>query len=414
MADAPDWNVTRLGDFAKLHKGVSYKGDYLDEPGPFLLGLGTIVPGGGLKMNEARSYAGPIKDHQYIDPGEMLIALTDITQDGRVLGSPGRLPVSAKSRFAVTHHVARVEILRRHIVDVRYLYYAFQSPEARGFVRGRATGTTVRAVSPRDVESYEIPLPPLPEQRAIAEVLGALDDKIDANLKLASRLYEFAITFGIHACERAAGRYLPLGEIVQITKGVSYRSEDLIPGLGFLVGLKCAARDGSFRYDGLKSYSGPSKESQVVGTGDILVAQTDLTQRAEVIGRPIRVPALSGEGVIVASLDFAILRPGSSVTTEVLLAILSTQQFRDHALSFCNGTTVLHMSGKAVPSYECFLPAIKDVARVTEIMAPNLRGSDAARNESEALAALRDTLLPKLLSGELRVRDAEELVGVAV
>ena len=187
-----EWRSTALGSYLRFQKGVSYKGEYLDKPGLRLLGLGTIVPGGGISLAAARQYCGPVKPHQQIQPGEVYVALTDITQDGRVLGSPALLPSNARGRYAVTHHVAKAIIERPEGLDMTFLYYLLQSEPARAYFRGVATGTTVRAVSAQDAENLAIQLPPLSEQREIASILGALDDKIELNRRMNATLESMA------------------------------------------------------------------------------------------------------------------------------------------------------------------------------------------------------------------------------
>jgi type I restriction enzyme, S subunit len=74
----------------------------------------------------------------------------------------------------------------------------------------------------------------------------------------------------------------------------------------------------------------------------------------------------------------------------------------------------LHMSNKAIPSYEFMLPPPGLVARFTGLVSP-LRAQIAAnQSQTELLENVRDTLLPKLLSGEVRVKDAEQFADVAL
>jgi len=299
-------------------------------------------------------------------------------------------------------------------VDSRYLFYLSATPAFSKFATRASDGTRMPRAQWTHVANYPVLLPPLSEQRAIAEVLGALDDKIEANRRVAEYSRRLAIAEGIDCLSRFPGRLVALEQVATTVKGVSYRSEDLVPGGGWLVSLKCVGRDGSFRANGLKPFSGVAKVSQFVEEGDILVAQTDLTQRAEVIGRPIRIAKLGLIGHLVASLDFVIVRPESGLANETLFAILSQQEFRDHALGYCNGTTVLHMNSRGVPSFEFALPPPEGIAQITSVMRPLLKRSDTAQRESQLLEQLRDTLLPKLLSGELRVRDAEPLAEDAV
>ena len=372
------------------------------------------MPGGGLNLANAATYGGPAKPWQHLAPGEMFVALTDITQDGRILGSPARLAKDERRDCVVTHHVARVEVSQPQALDVSYLYYALQTRAFRDHVAGCATGTTVRAVSPHDAEIFQIVIPPLSEQRAIAEVLGALDDKIEANIHMATIAEALAQAYATEWLTGNDARLTTLQAVADISKGASYRSVDLASGDGWLVSLKCAGRDGAFQPEGLKPFSGAAKDSQVVGQGDIVVAQTDLTQRGSVIGRPYRVDPLGRAGRLVASLDFAVVRPRDGLTREVLFAVLSQQEFRDHALGFCNGTTVLHMNSRALPSYQFPLPKAEVIRTLTAVMGPILKYADSVRRECLALSGLRDALLPRLLSGEIRVPQAEPYIEAAL
>ena len=177
--------------------------------------------------------------------------------------------------------------------------------------------------------------------------------------------------------------------------------------------LKCFGRNGKFQSEGLKPFSGQAKNEQVVEPHDVVVAQTDVTQRADVIGRTIRIPSTKKVGRLVASLDCVIVRPYSPLTREMVFAILSQKSFRDHAHGYCNGTTVLHMNSRAVPSYEFQMPSIQIINQTTSILSSLFEYSESVMEENILLANLRDTLLPKLLSGELRVKDSESIVEEA-
>ena len=82
---------------------------------------------------------------------------------------------------------------RDGLTDPRFVYYLARSPEFRRYAIGQMTGTSGRQRVPADaVEGFEFPLPPLEEQRAIARVLGALDDKIELNRRTSETLEEMA------------------------------------------------------------------------------------------------------------------------------------------------------------------------------------------------------------------------------
>ncbi len=304
----------------------------------------------------------------------------------------------------------------RDLVDPSFVFYFFRSPAGRNELLQYAStvGTPGIGQPLSSLRLVRLPVPPLPEQQAIATVLGALNDKIENSRTIAHRAAKLALAEGQAILADPRGPIVSLPSVANISKGVSYRSEDLVDGGKYLVSLKCVGRNGTFQLRGLKPYRGEHRPEQIVEHGDVVVAQTDLTQRAEVIGRPVRVQGAGAKGQLVASLDLIIVRPQGSLTRETLFSLLSTQDFRDHALSYCNGTTVLHMGARCLPDY-CFrLPTDDALVSATAIMQPLFARADVAEQERLVAAELRDVLLPPLLSGELRVREAEELVGEAM
>ena len=118
-------------------------------------------------------------------------------------------------------------------------------------------------------------------------------------------------------------------------------------------------RKGGFKLDGYKEIvpSGKLKPEQHALLFDTLVAHTDLTQNAEVIGNAEPVLSLSGYEDIVFSMDVVKVVPSTpNVSKFLIAALLQTQQFKGHCLGYVNGTTVLHLSKKALPEYALMLP----------------------------------------------------------
>ena len=296
-----------------------------------------------------------------------------------------------------------------HGNDVRFAYYLLRTLDLTGF----NSGSVQPMLNRNHIRSFPVTIPPPAAQRAISAVLGAIDDKIAVNERIARAGSDLAVALGQQALAAEPGHDVSLGDVAGFTKGVAYRRADLTGGDGVLISLKSVGRDGQFQPDGAKPFSGEAKPAQILREGDIVVAQTDLTQRAGVIGRPARVVNLGGWSWMVASLDLAIARPANGLTSEALFAVLASSAFRDHALSHCNGTTVLHLGGQAFPAFRFRKPADGSIARITTAMRPLLARADAARRENQPLARLRDTLLPELLSGAIRVRDAERTAGAA-
>jgi type I restriction enzyme S subunit len=202
-----------------------------------------------------------------------------------------------------------------------------------------------------------------------------------------------------------------VGDFVECVKGKSYKSEHLQHSDTALVTLKSFARGGGYRPDGLKPYKGDYKPEQVIRPRELVVACTDVTQAAEVIGKPALVRSDDRFTTLVASLDVLIVRPKSkAVSVPFLYCLFRTDAFSEHTYAHATGTTVLHLDKIAVPSFKFARPT-RDVANAFANSADRLfRRIDEVESESRTLAALRDTLLPKLISGELRVKDAQRFL----
>ena len=298
-----------------------------------------------------------------------------------------------------------------------------------------------------DIPGFQLPIPKLSEQRAIAHILSTLDDKIELNRRMNETLEAMAralfkswfVDFD-PVCAKMEGRDpgLPkplaelfpdrlvdselgeipegweirsLGDIAETTRGRSYRSKELTDSNVALVTLKSFARGGGYKPEGLKSFSGKFNPNQIVRPGEIVVACTDVTQNAAVIGRPEMVQESTNFDVLVASLDTLIVRPKDSCVTRAFLYFLMKEaQFVAHTYAHCTGTTVLHLTKDAVPSFRCAIPLSGLMRSFHDFADRHLCRVDVIRRESEFLVALRDALLPRLISGDIRLRGTERLV----
>ena len=162
-----------------------------------------------------------------------------------------------------------------------------------------------------------------------------------------------------------------LGDLVATTRGRSYTSSQLQENANCaLVTLKSFERGGGYRHDGLKPYIGPFSTEQIIQPGEIVIAQTDITQHGDVVGRPAMVPQNSSYHNLVASLDAMILRiiDKSRLNLRFLYYRLLSYDYVHHAKSFATGTTVLHLSTKAIPSFQFSLPPLQEQRTIAHIL----------------------------------------------
>lgn len=339
--------------------------------------------------------------------------------------------------------------VNRNILIPRFLLYTFLSPALQHqFCSHEGSGSVVSHIRVGDCFKFKIPLPPVLVQAGIAETLGALDDRIallrETNVTLeaiAQALFkswfvdydpvrakldgrvpegmdEDTVALFPASFEDSELGLMPSGwkivsvsDVAEVVKGKSYSSKDLVESHDTaLVTLKSFARGGGFRLDGFKPYSGTYKPSQVVVPGDLIIAYTDVTQAAELIGKPAIVIGVARHQTLVASLDVGIIRPDESqISRQYLYGLFRTKLFQSHTFAHTSGTTVLHLAKDGVGSFQFVCPPprlVNKFSKVVELLSEQVQNNI---DQMRILAALRDILLPRLISGELRLPEVEIL-----
>ena len=328
------------------------------------------------------------------------------------------------------------------VVNSYYLNYLLQSDAVQGWFTDMSTGSTVLHLNVGDIKKLPIPnLPSMQQQQRIAEILNNLEAKININKTIAGSLEDMAqeifkswfIDFepvkAKMAGEKPAGMndetaalfpdsmeeselgLIPKGwsvskleKHIKVTKGKSYKSSELEPSKTALVTLKSFKRGGGYRFDGLKPFSGQYKPEQVVEPGELVVSFTDVTQAADVIGKPAIVFQDPRFSTLVASLDVGIVRTiGNQFSKNYLYQLFLTPEFKNHTDGYTNGTTVLHLGKGALENYLVVSPGEKLMSKYDDIAGAFQSQMQLYQLENLALKEIRDSLLPRLISGELEI-----------
>src|SRR5699024_92847 len=162
-----------------------------------------------------------------------------------------------------------------------------------------------------------------------------------------------------------------------------------------------------FKRDKTKYYFGPYKEKDIVKSGDIIIAATDVTQDRKLLGSPAFVPNLNNE--MIFSLD--VFRVSKSKLPKTLLYyLLQTPEYRQRVEGFATGTTVTRVKDDVILGTEVVLPKNNKVTKeFDDIISKYFNLISQLENQNENLSNLRDTLLPKLLAGEIELPDDMEV-----
>jgi len=285
-----------------------------------------------------------------------------------------------------------------------FYYYLLRASTAR--LESEANGSTFTEISGAGMKRVRVPVPPLAEQRAIASVLGALDDKIESNRRLSELLLEecsvrFRLAFPqLGRDPRVCSDPLPvdwttgsLGELVDVVMGQSPPGESysenpaggprLVQGMGGL----------GERYPNSPLFT--SEPKKVVGPGTLL-----MTVRAPVGELNVSLEETClGRGVCGIAADC----PGFA---EFLMRALKSRWHGEEG-----GTVFPAVNRSQIVGLQVVVPPADEIDRFEAFARPLREAVTGLHAETERLANARDAILPKLVSGQLRVQNVEEAVA---
>jgi type I restriction enzyme S subunit len=321
------------------------------------------------------------------------------------LGSIGRSARVRDPRGAVYGgYLVRFRAHRERVLPA-FLGYQLQSLRWWQYVNAVRSGAVQPTLNAKQMSAYSFPLPPLSEQRAIAEVLGALDDKIEANRRQVQCLLNLiGADWHLRFYEsRDQWPELPIGEVCTVVGGSTPRTtvQEYWDGniawatpkdLSRLSSPPLFGTERRITELGLRQIS-----SGLLSRGTVLLSSRAPIGYLAIAEHPIAV----NQGVIA-------LVPSERLPGLYLWQWLSHNLHE--VMNRANGTTFLEVSKTNFRPIPIAVPPEKDLEGWVKIAEPMYRLIIAREIENKELVELRDTLLPKLLSGELRVRDAEPLV----
>ena len=190
------WQAVSMKEMVSIKHGYAFKGEYfVNEPaGDVLVTPGNFAVGGGFQDHKLKYYRGPVDPEYVLKPGDLIVTMTDLSKSGDTLGYSATVPSDFPHRLLHNQRIGLISVNPVAPLSPGFLNWFMRTPSYRAQVLGSASGSTVRHTSPSRILQVEVPLPPLQEQRRIAAVLGALDDKIELNRRTNRTLEALAQT----------------------------------------------------------------------------------------------------------------------------------------------------------------------------------------------------------------------------
>ena len=431
---------SKLGEYIRVKHGFAFKGAHFteEERRDVLLTPGNFAIGGGFQDAKPKYYAGPVPDDYVLQPGDLVLTMTDLSKAADTLGYPALIPNSTDRHFLHNQRIGLVEILPNASLDKRYLFYRLRADDYRHHILATASGSTVHHTSPSRIREFRITLPPVDEQRAIAGVLGALDDKIEQNRETARTLERLAqVVFRawfvdfepVKAKAGGATSFLSMPQhvfealptnFVHTESGPVPQGWDRV-AIDDLVTVKGGGTPSTKNLDywdgGELSWATPRDMSRLshpvlldterritdaginrISSGLLPAGTVLMSSRA-----PVGYLAIAGVPTAINQGIIAMICDGPLPATFVLNWLLSSM---GTIKARASGTTFPEISRKDFRSLMVVKPSDDVISAFQQVTDPLFDLLTDYVRENVWLAEIRDYLLPRLLSGQVRVEVA--------
>jgi len=437
-----EWPVVRLGDIVlKIGSGATPRGgedSYLPERAHFALVRSQNV----FDRRFDRTGLAFISDQQAeqlkgvaLREGDLLL---NITGDGVTFSRSCEVP-SEILPACVNQHVAIIRV-DPAVADPGYVLSYLTHPSVKFYIESFNAGGSRRAITKGHIESFRLPLPSLCEQRAIAHILGTLDDKIELNRRMnvtleamARALFKSWFVDFDPVRAKAEGRDPGLPTSVADVFPASFEDSELgeipngwavrtIGDLSDVMGGTTPSTKESIYWDGgshnwatpkdLSSLSVPvllDTERCITDAGLSQIGSGLLPKGTVLLSSRAPIGYLAVAEIRVAiNQGFIAMTPKKGVSN--LFLLLWASGAHEEIVSRANGSTFLEISKANFRPISVVAPPAAMMQAFDRHARPLYARMVESERESRTLAALRDTLLPKLISGELRLKDAGRAV----
>jgi type I restriction enzyme S subunit len=386
-----DWQPRRLGEFISVKHGWAFPADEFRDEGDYIvLTPGNFVEGGGLKLRGTKDkhFSTDFPEQYMLSEKSILVVMTDLIQSAPLLG--GAMIVPEDNRFLHNQRLGLVQTKGKEPLDRGFLYYLLNSPDYKAQVRASATGATVRHTAPTRIENCRVTVPSdSAEQRAIAEILEWHDAaifqasrQIELLQQAAHLIYtEWFIRLHFPGHNRSQRTNdLPSGwhrdrldSILTLQRGFDLPAEQRMDG-----DIPIIASTGVCGTHSISKVSGPGVVSGRSGTlGKVHLVLEDFWP----LNTTLWVKEYRGISpyfayFLLQGLNLASLNVGASVPS---------------------------LDRNTVHPLPIIVPDAMTLAKFDEIVIPIFQQIDMLERQIKQLKSARDLLLPRLISGQLRL-----------
>ncbi|MEM2034234.1 MAG: restriction endonuclease subunit S [Candidatus Methanomethylicaceae archaeon] len=409
-----DWEANKLGSICKFKRGFSYRSDQITNnqtPIRFIT-INDVEKEGGLKRSAERIY---IKEPSEVNPeflvnnGDVLIANTDMAK-GLIIGAP-ILIKNLGEKCAYSMDLTKL-IFDKTKIDGDFLFYYLMHPQMRQKMKSSAQGTNVLHLNHEFISEFLIPLPPVVEQRAVAEVLSTVDEAIQKNNEVIAKterlkksLLQELLTKGIGHKDfkhTEIGRIPTEWEVTKLASVGDFRygitTSAVKEDTGIMLLRITDIRNGGIKWSGVPYCKVTESEfnKYKLEVGDVLFARIGATTgKTCYIDQPVR-------GVFGSYLIKFV--PKIKIDTKFLYFYTQSWIYWNQVNRKKEGQLKKGLNTKMLGSLLILLPPFEEQQKITEILSIVDKKLELERNVKARLERIKQGLMDLLLTGKIRVK----------
>ncbi|MDC0208721.1 restriction endonuclease subunit S [Nitrosopumilus sp.] len=405
---------TILKNLIDIKHGFAFKGEFFKEyeTKNILLTPGNFLIGGGFNNKKLKFYDGPLYEDYILQENDLIVTLTDLSKSGDTLGFPAYVPKDENHVFLHNQRIGKITIKEPKKILKKFLYYVLCHSDYRNEVLASSTGSTVKHTSPERILSFEFALPELSKQEQISKTLSDLENKIQ-NLQNQNHILEqivqtifkswFVDFDGVTEWEDSELGKIPKGcKVKKIQEFCdtfgggtpSTKIQEFWNGdINWAIPSDLTKINNVFLYDTKRKITetGLEKCSSKLHSKNCIL----MTSRASIGFFAInQLPTATNQGFIV-------IKPKN--IHDLYYLFFNFKNRKNEFIRRANGTTFLEISRTTFRNLLILAPNEKSLKKFHQLTEPLFSTIDNNLSSIFNLTKTRDILLPKLMSGEIRV-----------
>lgn len=399
-----------LGDFISIKHGYAFKGNFIstEDNGIVLVTPGNFAVGGGFKENKCKYFTGDYPEDYVLNPNDLIVTMTDLSKNGDTLGYSALIPDTSRI-YLHNQRIGLIQI-KSNKLSKDYLYWFMRTRNYQKQIVATASGSTVKHTSPSRICEIEINMPPLEKQERIANLLNNVEGKIKNNNSINNNLLQQLDTLYDEFIHRENWSTVTINDIAEkiamgpfgsnikvstfVSNGIPIISGNHLRGY-FL-------EEPSFNY--ITEEHAQHLKNSLVYPKDIVFTHAGNIGQVAMIPADCRYPMY-----VLSQRQFYLRCNIEKAVPEYVILFFHSKQGQHELLSYANQTGVPSIAQPTtnLKKISLKLPPMGEQRQWLQLVSPIIKLYQSNIYENEHLSGIRDSLLPKLMSGELDVSDID-------